>query len=144
MTRFVTYKKIFWDDLKKAEKEEENHVEQIKQALQIEKLEKDQDRFSVYDFFCEKGFVEFRRRYNDLSKYPTTMIPYSKIAFSNRNPKVPCFIFIKFNDCLTYWEVPKWCYKNFERGGRRDRGIDEFAYGKKYYYLPIEELIVVD
>jgi hypothetical protein len=137
-----TYK-IYWNDLKKAEQEEIENIELIKEILDIEKLEKDKDRFSVYDFKTDDSFIEFRRRYCNLKKYKTTMIPRSKINFSNKTKK-PCWIFIKFNDCITLWKVPKNLHPQYLKGGRCDRGENEYKYNKQYYYLDIDELDVFE
>ena len=134
---------IFWDDFKKAEIEELDNIDIIKQVLNIDTIEKDKDRFSVYDFKTDNFYIEFRRRYCNLNKYPTTMIPKSKIDFSNKTEK-PCYIFIKFNDCITLWKVPKNLNPKWKKGGRLDRGENEYRYKKQYYYLDIKELDVFE
>ena len=136
-------RKIFKDDLKKAEGEENDNIEIIKEILGIEELKKDANRFSVYDFKTDDCFVEFRRRYCKLDTYKTTMIPRSKINFSNKTTK-PCWIFIKFEDYITQWKVPKNLHPHYKGGGRNDRGVDEYKYNKKYYYLDTDELDIYE
>ena len=135
-------RKIYWKNLEEGERRETEAIDIIKKTLNLKLLIKDAHRFSPYDFRSDVGWVEYRTRTCNHDTYSTTMIPASKVLFS-KETEIPCFIFIQFNDLLTYWEVPKNFNCIYQGGGRCDRGENEFSWGKKYCYLPVSLMTIV-
>ena len=134
-------RRVHWKDLEIGEKRENEAIEKLKQTLGLTTLEK-LGRFCPFDFKSDKGYVEYRTRSCNYDKYPTTMIPYKKIAFSN-SVNDPCHIVIQFKDKLAHWRVPDNFTCTTSIGGRCDRGYNEFSLGKQYYYLDIYEMDIL-
>jgi hypothetical protein len=96
--------------------------------------------FSSFDLKdnIKKVIVEVKKRNNNYSKYPTTMIGENKYIrayhYYKKDYKV-LFVFI-FTDGTYYYNYSGEDIKP-KIGGRRDRGIKEY---KNYIYIPIEKL----
>lgn len=91
---------------------------------------------AIFDYESEKTLVELKSRNNTYNKYPTTMVGYNKIQYANKLNKDTYFCF-NFTDGLYYYKYNKNDKLDFGRGGRCDRGREEY---KDYCYIPIEYL----
>ena len=103
-------------------------------------LTKSKGRYSPFDFVNETNtlYVELKTRTFFKNKYPTTMLPFSKIAHCDK-PDITYIFAFKFTDALSYIKYDKTLFDTFEvkEGGRWDRGRPEL---NKYIYIPIDKL----
>jgi hypothetical protein len=127
---------VYWKNLKKGEKAEDDNKMEIMEKLALNKLEKT-GRFDCFDFETDRGYLEFRTRTCNSFTYPTTMIPIGKIDFSQKTEK-ECILVIQFKDKTLWWKIPKDYQYKAEMGGRCDRKTNEFR--KKYFYLDVSEM----
>ena len=102
-------------------------------------LEEIEDTFAPFDFVNHDKtfFVELKKRRNTKDKYPTTMIPYSKIQ--KIIPGLRYAFAFQFTDGLYYIEYNEDLFQHFERrqGGRYDRGKPEI---ELYCFIPVNQL----
>lgn len=97
-------------------------------------------QFSVFDIKNSKITGELKTRRISKDRYPDTMIGYNKIlraSYDMTDTKYR-FYFI-FTDGLYFWDFKEDNY-SIRRGGRNDRGKDEF---KDYAYIKKEDLILI-
>jgi len=103
-------------------------------------LAKSKDRYAPFDFVNNANtlYVELKTRTFFKNKYPTTMLPYSKITHCD-NPEVTYIFAFKYTDKISYIKYDKELFNTFEvkEGGRWDRGRPEL---NKYIYIPIDKL----
>ena len=98
------------------------------------------DKNNVFDFIGDNKLIELKSRHNIFSKYPTTMIGYNKIKEASKLNNKDVYFFFCFDDCLAYWKYDKNYKLEIKRGGRNDRGREEY---NDYCFIPIELLIKV-
>lgn len=86
------------------------------------------------------AFVELKTRNNTKDRYPTTMIPLSKIKWANENYPAEFYFAFKFTDGLYYIKYDSAVFSKFEvgEGGRFDRGRPEL---NQYCFIPIDTLL---
>lgn len=97
----------------------------------------------LFDYINEekKVIVELKTRKNTKHQYKDTMVGYNKVLEANKYVKEGWDVYFVFNftDLLTYYhyetENPSWIRK----GGRSDRGRQEWK--SQYYYVPAIHLI---
>jgi hypothetical protein len=84
-------------------------------------------------------FVELKTRTNTKDKYPTTMIPLSKVKIAESNPDKTYYFAFKFVDGIYYIQYKKDVFDTYEvkEGGRWDRGRPEL---NQYCYIPVADL----
>ena len=101
-----------------------------------------EERFCPFDFRDEDNtmFIELKTRRNNKDKYPTTMVPHSKIL--KIDPNNTYYFAFKFTDGLYYIKYEKELFDTFEVrvGGRNDRGLPEY---ENYVYIPVELLTLI-
>ena len=99
--------------------------------------------YNTFDYINDDNniYIELKNRNNNYSKYPTTMVSYSKIKkgyeLLKKNNKIYyCF---NFKDGLYYYQQTEQTPNEIEigRGGRKDRGRYEY---NTYAYIPIKLL----
>jgi hypothetical protein len=104
-------------------------------------LHRNQDKYSPFDYnnAGNTTFVELKTRNNAKNKYPTTMIPLSKVKIAEKNPSKTYYFAFKFTDGLYYIQYDKNLFDTFEvkEGGRWDRGRPEL---NQYLYIPVNKL----
>ena len=104
-------------------------------------IQKTEQTFHPFDFYLnDDKYFELKERFNNYSKYPTTMIGKNKIEIASSNPDKEYYFLFKFNDGLYYikYDDDKFSQYEISTGGRKDRGYNEY---KSYCYIPICDLI---
>ena len=121
-----------------------NLIKQKADKLFNTELNRTSNRFDEFDLIDDKNkyVIEVKKRGNNYSKYPTTMIGYNKYIKSRdyfKNGYKVMYFFI-FTDGIYYFDylgqefIPK-------KGGRYDRGYNEI---KNYIYINIKDLKKID
>lgn len=82
------------------------------------------DRYNPFDYENDISLIELKSRHIKHDQYPTTMINYSKLL-KTANVGKPRYIAFNYEDGLFIWEVDN--NYTLGRGGRNDRGCDEFS-----------------
>jgi len=117
---------------------QQDNLELLKQL--VPNIVEIEDTFYPFDFRDEDNsiFIELKTRRNNKDKYPTTMVPYSKILKIEEGNTY--YFAFKFTDGLYYIKYEKDLFDTFEIkvGGRNDRGIPEY---NDYVYIPVELLL---
>ena len=129
------YKSKFDEDIEYGLNKEDESLELLEKKFgKLKKLE----RYSVFDFENDYCIIELKSRKCGLNKYPTTMIGKNKIDKALTSKKDVFFCF-NFDEGLYYWKFSTDLMGKitFSRGGRKDRGKQEF---KEYCFIPIEML----
>ncbi len=130
-------------DLKFGERCEKNAEKHIAKFFNIE-LIKQKDEFSLYDYTDKnnKYIIEIKGRRCHKNRYKDTLIGYNKIKYFNyclkKNKKV--ILIFSFRDDIYYYEFKKIHRDYIRRGGRGDRGLNEY---KKYYFIPTDDLLKI-
>jgi len=105
-------------------------------------IQRTQNKYSPFDYNNEGNtiFVELKTRNNAKNKYPTTMIPLSKVKIAETNVDKTYYFAFKFTDGIYYIQYNKNIFDTFEikEGGRFDRGRPEL---NQYVYIPVDKLI---
>ena len=90
------------------------------------------DRYNSFDFVSEDGnnFFEMKTRRNDKFKYPSTIVPTSKIVKAKKLLKKGKNVYFVFNftdviSIVKYSKDPKKFKHKIATGGRWDRNKDE-------------------
>lgn len=114
---------------------EENVYNQIVKRWDNREIKKTTEKYSPFDFYCDKYKYELKSRKCNYSTYPTTMISTEKLG----NYKL--YLLFSFTDGLYYIKYKKSLFKTFEskpfqRKGRTD--IKDIQYN--FIYIPIEYL----
>jgi hypothetical protein len=105
--------------------------EKFKDNIELVKYE-----YSTYDYKGDKRHYELKSRNNTYNKFPTTLIPASKI----KDNKKIIFLF-KFIDGLYYIKYRKNKFKDFKLDMfKRNQRIDYNDIKQLYYFIPIEKL----
>ena len=128
-------------DIKFGLLKENEHFEIIKSVFDTT-LEKDNDKYNLFDYIGDECYIELKSRRNKHNTYPDTMVGYNKIEFAMRNNNNKKVIFcFSFTDGLFYYKFDKKDIINkslrISSGGRCDRGYNEY---KDYCYIPISML----
>ena len=126
----------FNEDKKFGDNSENNIIDCIEKHFDT-KITKTYDYYDLMDFYDDDNYYEIKSRRNKYNQYPTTMIGYNKILYSQKSIKDVYFIF-SFTDGNYFYKYDKNDNFNINMGGRDDRRKEEF---KKYFYIPIENLI---
>jgi hypothetical protein len=114
-------------------KKEDELLPIIKSFFQRDIL-KSTNKFERFDYSDEKYKYELKSRQNDYNKYPTTLIPASKIC------KGIIFLF-NFTDGLYYIKYRKSKFNTFEKKMFvRNKRYDYNDKQQEYYYIPIDKL----
>ena len=106
------------------------------------------DNFSPWDWEFKKdgkliGIGEYRRRFNDLNKYPD--FQFSRHKFDTMKGKsafqnIPAFMFVEFNDGFYYFPIKgNPSNQTMQRGG--ELRTEEVAVIPKESFKPLEELV---
>jgi hypothetical protein len=94
-----------------------------------------EDRYSKFDFKGDKYYYELKSRNNTYNKFPSTIIPKSKIVCDNI-----IFLF-NFTDGLYYIRYSAKKFSAFEcRPFKRIQRTDYNDIEQLYYFIPIEKL----
>lgn len=92
------------------------------------------------DFISDTHYLELKSRTVEYNRYPTTLLPLSKINYIKRHPKPAIFVFI-FTDNIYYINYDEELFNTFE--------IKEYARAPRtgiidkpsqYIYIPIKNL----
>ena len=104
-------------------------------------FEKPSNKYSVFDFFSNKCYVELKTRRNNWKTYPSTIVGKNKLDFAKSIKDRPVYFCFQFQDGLFYWIYNELDIENgyvvFGEGGRNDRGRNEY---KTYAYLDVLKL----
>jgi hypothetical protein len=104
-------------------------------------FEKPSNKYSVFDFFSEKCYMEVKTRRNNWKTYPSTIVGKNKLDFAKSIKDRPVYFCFQFQDGLFYWIYNELDIENgyvvFGEGGRNDRGRNEY---KTYAYLDVLKL----
>jgi hypothetical protein len=94
------------------------------------------DKYSRFDFECDKYIYELKTRNCKSTTYPTTMIATDKIILNCE--KKQYFLF-QFEDGLYYIKYSPHKFIDFNKSqfNRTDRGFD---INKEYVFIPIKKL----
>ena len=132
-----SYKQKFIIDKKLGDSEEDRIIKIIEKKWNTKLIKNGES--SIIDFTAENDeySVELKSRRNNYAKYPTTMIGNNKIDYIKKN-NLTCIFVFAFLDGDYYYKYNENDDFKTDIGGRCDRGKPEF---KKYYYIPIENLI---
>lgn len=124
-------------DIKKGNEAEERLFNIFKMVFDAE-LQKDPNKYAIFDFFSNKSLVELKSRNNNYNDYPSTMIGASKVQYGLKSKKLVYFVF-EFLDGLYYWKLNEKELAEFEtkKGGTLKRGKPEF---NQYVFIPINKL----
>jgi hypothetical protein len=96
--------------------------------------------FHPLDFEGDKFFLEVKTRTNNYNKYPTSLIPASKINYCKKQNKETYFIFV-FTDDIYYIKYDDTLFKTFDiKPFKRSDRIDHTDKLQNYFYIPIENL----
>lgn len=96
--------------------------------------------FHPLDFEGDKYLLEIKTRTNRYDKYPTSLIPASKINYCKKQNKETYFIFI-FTDSTYYIKYDEQLFKTFDiKPFKRCDRIDHTDKLQNYYYIPIKNL----
>ena len=105
-------------------------------------LQRSTNKFSPFDYLNESNtvFVELKTRTNARDKYPTTMLPFSKVKIAEKNPMNAYYFVFKYTDGIYYIKYDKDRFASYEvrQGGRFDRGCPEL---NQYIYIPVTDLV---
>lgn len=85
------------NDYKTGKSNENMIYDLLKSCKGLKKLKKSKDRYCKYDFYNKKCEIELKTRNNTFEKYPTTLIPVSKVLRDDDHNKTIIFVF-KFKD----------------------------------------------
>lgn len=97
---------------------------------------------SKYDYEGEKYIYELKARNNCYSKFPTTLIPYSK---SQQDTTKKIRFLFSFTDGLYYITYRKKQFETFELNTFcRNKRVDYNDKPALYYYIPIDKLKKID
>lgn len=80
-------------------------------------LIKDEYRFAPFDFYNSDRtiYVELKTRRFKYDKYPTTLVPLSKIRTAEKNPQRQYYFAFAFEDGIYYIKYNKDCFDKYER-----------------------------
>jgi len=87
----------FENDYKTGKSSEDIVYELLKQCKTLKKLKKAKDMYCKYDFYNNDCEIELKTRNNTFDKYPTTLMPVSKVIRDKDHKKTIIFMF-KFNE----------------------------------------------
>jgi len=87
----------FKEDYETGKKNEDIVYDLLKICKGMKNLKKTKDRYCKYDFYNKKCEIELKTRNNTFSKYPTTLIPVSKVIRDEDHNKTIILMF-KFID----------------------------------------------
>ena len=91
----------------------------------------------IFDYQGEHKLIELKTRQFEHNKYPDTMIGLNKIQYAQQHSDTNIYFCFSFEDGLYYWKYTSEDKLNFRKGGRKDRGYNEY---KQYCYIPINLL----
>ena len=112
---------------------------------------KSNPRYAVCDFENDDYVIEFKNRNNSINTYKTTLIGQNKIEYmknklnSDKDHRELYFVF-NYTDGLYFIQITNEVLNKFDekrRGGRNDRGSDEF-YKNGYCYIPTNLLTKIE
>jgi hypothetical protein len=134
----------FKRDLSFGEQSEMEVIEVLSKAFDTELVKNSQ--YASIDFASDTVEIELKSRNNEKDKYPTTIIPKSKIDYIKKYRMMKKYIFaFRFTDGLYYIEFKDEVfdkyeckmYKRLPRTGIIDKE-------QLYYYIPVCDLIKID
>ena len=117
--------------------------EKVNKLFNIE-LNTTSNKFDEFDLIDTKNkyVIEVKKRSNNYTKYPTTMIGYNKYTKGKEYHKngYKVMYFFQFTDGIYYFD---YIGQEFtpQKGGRCDRGYNEI---KNYIYINIKDLKKLD
>jgi len=96
-------------------------------------------RYATIDFVSDTIEIELKTRNNEKDKYPTTLIPKSKIDYIKNNRRMKKYIFaFKFTDGLYYIEYDDKVFDKIEcKMFVRDKRTGWSDAAQLYYYIPV-------
>ena len=117
----------------------------IRNVLTDATIELSSQSYSAFDYYNldRSKCIELKTRNCNISTYPTTMIPLSKIQWCVKDPNKQYWFFFRFNDGIKYIRYEKDLFDTFEKkkGGRADRGCVET---NDYLYIPVKKCKTLD
>tara|TARA_R110000868_G_scaffold102288_4_gene281732 strand:+ start:439 stop:921 length:483 start_codon:yes stop_codon:yes gene_type:complete len=118
---------------------EEDLVLPILEEFFREKFIKSENEFCIYDSYNTDKQIEIKSRRNKYSDFSTTLIGVNKAINTN---KAQLFIF-NFSDSIYYIQYEEDKFKSWIKPFQRDSRKDFEDKAKDYFYIPIEELILI-
>ena len=99
---------------------------------------------AVLDFQGKKSYIELKTRTNALWDFPTTLLPYNKVAEALRKSKPTYFVFA-FTDCIGYILFDKELFDTFATGDfcRKPRS-DYSNKPAPYIWIPVNLLSILE
>ena len=99
------------------------------------------DRYHKLDFKGEKCWIEVKTRTFNKDKFPTTMLPLSKVRYADTLTNAVYFVF-SFTDGLYYIKYDKKVFETFGTNmfKRQDR-IDHKDVAQQYCFIPVSSLL---
>ena len=97
-----------------------------------------------FDMMGPGGFFEHKRRYFNASKYPTTIVPYSKVLYAEK-ATAPCTFCFTFDDGTYFIHYNPEQFKTYDvlDFQRRPRP-DHYDRKQLYCYIPVADLIKIE
>jgi hypothetical protein len=97
-------------------------------------------KYDPFDYTSPTIDIELKTRTNTYRRYPTTMIPYSKVLHAKSSPRTTIFAF-NFTDGLYYIEYDPTLFSSFLTNEfQRDDRQDHRDRPQEYLYIPIQSL----
>jgi hypothetical protein len=109
----------------------------LNQAFKSE-LQEYKEQFSKHDYYDNKRNYELKSRKNKMNDYPTTLLTANKIVIEDE--KKLYFIF-NFTDKIAVIKYKKNKFDKYQK--KMFSRINDKADEKEYYYIPIEDLIII-
>ena len=134
----------FKRDLSFGEQSEMEVIEVLSKAFDTELVKNSQ--YASIDFASDTVEIELKSRNNEKDKYPTTIIPKSKIDYIKKYRMMKKYIFaFRFTDGLYYIEFKDEVFDKYEckmyKRNVRSGTVDK---EQLYYFIPVGDLIKID
>lgn len=127
-----TYK----EDKQKGLESEKNNIDYLSNHFNrtFNKLEE----YNPFDFESEDIILEIKTRFCNYDRFPTTMLPYSKVLNAKKLKKTIYFIFI-FDDGIYKIKFDS-NFDNYSRGYYARKRADKVDKEELYTFIPIKNL----
>jgi len=119
--------------------EEEDIILPILEEFFSEKFIKSENEYEFYDSYNTDKQIEIKSRRNAYNDFSTTLIGINKAINTN---KAQLFVF-NFTDSIYYIEYDEDKFKPWIKPYQRDSRKNFEKIPKDYFYIPIEELILI-
>jgi hypothetical protein len=134
----------FKRDLSFGEQSEMEVIEILSKAFDTDLVKN--SKYASIDFSSDGIDVELKSRNNEKDKYPTTIIPKSKVDYIKKYRAMKKYIFaFKFTDGLYYIEFKDEVFDGYEcKMYKRNPRTGTLDKEQLYYFIPVCVLIKID